>query len=63
MSGFIEGESLTQTTLFLESLDECIAEDNAVRIIDIFLDDLGLSGLGFRAQLRSRRNTTKSVGY
>jgi hypothetical protein len=30
MSGFIEGESRTQTTLFPESLDEYISEDNAV---------------------------------
>ena len=50
MSGFIEGESRTQTTLFPESLDEYITEDNAVRVIDVFLDDLDLSGLGFRTQ-------------
>lgn len=30
MSGFIEGESRTQVTLFPESLDEYISEDNAV---------------------------------
>ena len=50
MSGFIEGESRTQATLFPESLDEYITEDNAVRVIDVFLDDLDLSGLGFRTQ-------------
>jgi transposase len=50
MSGFIEGESRTQTTLFPESLDEYVAEDNSVRVIDYFIDDLDLSVLGFRTQ-------------
>jgi len=50
MSGFIEGESRTQTTLFPESLDEYVAEDNPVRVIDYFIDDLDLSVLGFRTQ-------------
>jgi len=48
MSGFIEGEDRHQTTLFPESLDDYISEDNAVRVIDVFLDDLDLSGLGFK---------------
>ncbi len=46
MSGFIEGESRTQTTLFPESLDEYVVEDNPVRVIDYFIDDLNLSALG-----------------
>jgi len=50
MSGFIEGESRSQTTLFPESLDEYVAEDNPVRVIDYFIDDLNLSALGFRTQ-------------
>ena len=50
MSGFIEGESRTQTTLFPESLDDYITEDNAVRVVDVFIDDLDISGLGFRTQ-------------
>jgi len=50
MSGFIEGESRTQTTLFPESLDEYVVEDNPVRVIDYFIDDLNLSALGFRTQ-------------
>jgi transposase len=50
MSGFIEGEDRTQATLFPESLDEYIAEDSAVRVIDVFIDDLDISGLGFRTE-------------
>jgi hypothetical protein len=32
-----------------EMLDDYIAEDNAVRVIDVFIDELDLSGLGFHA--------------
>ena len=48
MSGFIEGEDRHQATLFPERLDDYIAEDSAVRVIDVFVDDLDLSGLGFK---------------
>jgi transposase len=50
MSGFIEGEDRYQATLFPESLDEYIAEDCAVRVIDVFIDDLDVSGLGFKTE-------------
>jgi len=50
MSGFIEGEDRHQATLFPERLDDYIDEDNAVRVIDVFLDDLDLSGLGFKTE-------------
>ena len=48
MSGFIEGEDRHQATLFPERLDDYIAEDSSVRVIDVFIDDLDLSGLGFK---------------
>ena len=50
MTDFIQGENRYQSTLFPERLDEYIAEDNAVRVIDVFVDELDLSGLGFRAE-------------
>ena len=50
MSGFIEGEDRNQATLFPERLDDYIAQDSAVRVIDVFLDELDLSGLGFKTQ-------------
>ena len=49
MSGFIEGEDRHQATLFRESLDEYIAADSAVRLIDVFIDKLDISGLAFNA--------------
>ena len=48
MSGFIEGEDRSQATLFPERIDDYIAEDSAVRVIDVFVDELDLSGLGFK---------------
>ena len=50
MSGFIEGEDRHQATLFPERLDDYIGEDCAVRVIDMFIDDLDISGLGFKTE-------------
>ena len=50
MSGFIEGDDRNQATLFPERLDDYVAEDNPVRVIDVFIDDLDVSGLGFKAE-------------
>ncbi len=47
MKRFIEGVSRSQGTLFPESLDDWIDEDNPVRVIDVFVDELDLGGLGF----------------
>ena len=50
MSGFIEGEDRNQATLFPERLDDYIAEGSSVRVIDVFIDDLDISGLGFKTE-------------
>jgi len=50
MSGFIEGEDRTQATLFPERIDDYVAEDSPVRVVDVFIDDLDVSGLGFRTE-------------
>jgi len=34
--------------LFPERLDDFVAEDNPVRVIDVFVDELDVSGLGFK---------------
>src|ERR1019366_9012892 len=47
MKRFIEGEDRSQSTLFPESLDDYIAEDNPVRVVDVFVDELDLKQLGF----------------
>src|SRR5210317_119776 len=50
MSGFIQGEDRSQATLFPERLDDYVAEDSSVRVIDVFIDELDLSGMGFKTQ-------------
>ena len=48
MTDFIEGENRHQATLFPEQLDDYIAEDNADRVIDLFIECLDLSAMGFK---------------
>jgi transposase len=47
MKRFVEGVDRGQGTLFPERLDDYIGEDNPVRVIDVFVDELDLGGLGF----------------
>jgi transposase len=47
MKRFIEGESRTQSTLLPECLDDYIAEDNPVRAVEAFIDELDMLALGF----------------
>ena len=48
MSGFIDGTCRTQATLFPDRLDDFITEENAIRVIDVFIDSLDISNLGFK---------------
>jgi transposase len=54
--GYIEGEDRKQTVLFPEVLDNYISEENAVRFIDVFIEGLDLSELGFLRRFRKRRD-------
>ena len=47
MKRFIEGVDRNQGTLFPECLEDWIGEDNPVRVIDVFVDELDLFDLGF----------------
>jgi len=47
MKRFVEGEDRSQSTLFPERLDDYVGEANPVRVVDVFVDELDLSGLGF----------------
>src|ERR1700689_3985174 len=48
MKRYVEGQDRSQATLFPESLDEDIAEDSPVRVVDVFVDELDLKDLGFQ---------------
>src|SRR5260370_22475868 len=47
MKRFVEGEDRKQGVLFPEYLDDYVAENNPVRVIDVFVGELDLSSLGF----------------
>ena len=47
MKRFVEGEDRSQVTLLPECLDDYIAEDNPIRVVDVFVEELGLRELGF----------------
>jgi transposase len=52
MKRFIEGASRSQSTLFPEYLEDWVGEDNPVRVIDVFVDELDLGDLGFERAAR-----------
>jgi transposase len=47
MRRFVEGIDRGQVTLFPDCLEDWIDADNPVRVIDAFVEELDLSGLGF----------------
>src|SRR6476659_6130157 len=55
MSRFIEGEARSQSALFPERLEDWIAEDNPVRAVDAFVEELDLVELGFAAPAATGR--------
>lgn len=49
MKRFVESEDRRQGVLLPEYLEDYVAEDNPVRVIDVFVDELDLAGWGLRA--------------
>ena len=47
MKRFVEGEDRRQGVLLPEYLDDWVSEENPVRAIDVFVDELDLGALGF----------------
>ena len=47
MKRFVEGSDRGQSTLFPECVADWIGEDNPVRVIDVFVEELDLADLGF----------------
>ncbi len=47
MKRFVEGVAREQSTLFPDRLEDWIGDDNPVRVVDVFVDELDLGGLGF----------------
>ena len=49
MKRFIEGVDRSQSTLFPDRLEDYVAEDNPVRVVDAFVEALDLRALGFQS--------------
>ena len=47
MGRFVEGEDRRQSLLLPQSLDDYVTEDNPVRVVEVFIDELDLGALGF----------------
>ena len=47
MKRFVEGQNRSQLILLPGCLDDYVGEDNPVRIVDAFIDELDLAVLGF----------------
>jgi hypothetical protein len=47
MAGYIEGVDRQQATLFPERLDELVAGDALVRVLDVFVAQLDVGTAGF----------------
>ncbi len=47
MKRWVEGVDRGQSSLFPERLDDWIGGGNPVRVVDVFVDELDLGGLGF----------------
>ena len=49
--GYIQGTPREQAILFPESVEEYISDENPVRFIDTFVDQLDLQAAGFQRAL------------
>ena len=47
MKRYIEGEDRTQVTLLPECLEDYVDQDNPVRVVEAFVEQLDLSEMGF----------------
>ena len=55
MSRFVEGADRSQNMLCPERLDDYIGEDNPVRVVGAFVENLDLATLGLSARSRRRQ--------
>ena len=60
-AGFIEGIQRDQTVLFPERLEDWLGEDDLVRIVDLFVDELDLHDLGFVRSVSARTAVDRGI--
>jgi transposase len=54
MKRFVEGEDRRQTTLLPDCIEDCVSEENPVRVIEAFVAALDLAELGFEGVVPER---------
>ena len=65
MKRFVEGVDRDQTSFLPECLEDFVDEDNAVRVVDAFVEALDLGDLGFigvAPQATGRPTRTRRTG-
>ena len=55
MHRFVDGEDRMQPALLPHSLEDYVGEENPVRVIEVFIDELDLAALGFVGSTPRRR--------
>jgi transposase len=55
MGRFIKGCERRQTLLLADCVDDYVGADDPVRVIDVFVDELDLAGLGFESAAATGR--------
>ena len=60
MGRFVEGEDRAQQVLLPPSLEDYVGEDNPVRVVDVYIDELDLAALGF-ARVMSKATSPSSL--
>ena len=62
MKRFIEGSSRSQVALLPPSIEDYFTEENPVRVVDVFVDELDLGALGFAGTNPSDTRARRTVG-
>ena len=55
MARYIEGETRLQRLLLPDCLEDYVSEDNPVRVVDVFINELDLRAIGFGGQASTGR--------
>jgi transposase len=62
MTRLVVGDDRSQSILFPERLDDYLGDDNPVRAIDAFVDELDLAELGFSSVTPEASRMTTRTG-
>ncbi len=61
MTRYIQGSDRSQVTLLPECLDDFIAQDNPVRVVDAFIGELDMVAMGFEGATPTMRTRCRRL--